>query len=604
MNLEMENNRQRFYQWDTGQRLIVHDAGCCNQVHFAAANLPQALVCEIKEKDGVRVVDVPNILLQYGDPFYAYLYYFNTDGTRTECAHHFEVSKRPRPASYVYTETEVLNYSSLAANLAQMEKATVRYDSSQKMTDEQKAQARDNIGAVGEDVQDQIINMESFVGLPAVIASGTAEAVAPAYTSLVIADGISLKSGKTYVVTGAVATELADYSVWIYLNKVDSSTLQFTSIKSADGTHTCSFSITADADYSNLRLTAKTNVTSGLSVTASVEIVEEESLLKIAQRHAASIAAVNDRLTEVDDILQTAFALIEPVAFDGVERGKVYNKSFPNGASLSQYDTYYKAVTSDEVFLITSAVVPDSKYSAASFWDHAGNYISGAGFYDDVGADVTDFKIAVPSGAALMRVVTKASVTPTAKRVQMVPVSVHDDRSTCKTSVTFEDEVCQVQTLYNENEMLVIEIRRGGGNNLPDIKRVYVTDRNGAELRTIVFSGTDIFSPHIVKAENNADGDNLNDSGVHREYFTGGNHQYNNNGSGSTATARCPSFSVIDLGQEVVVKWTNVKDLAEVLSISQNTAYTLVRSGEIRSIRTGRTYRIPKDAVIEYLNKS
>ena len=48
----------------------------------------------------------------------------------------------------------------------------------------------------------------------------------------------------------------------------------------------------------------------------------------------------------------------------------------------------------------------------------------------------------------------------------------------------------------------------------------------------------------------------------------------------------------------------HVKDLAEILSISQNTAYALVRSGQIRSIRTGRTYRIPKDAVIEYLNKS
>ena len=47
-----------------------------------------------------------------------------------------------------------------------------------------------------------------------------------------------------------------------------------------------------------------------------------------------------------------------------------------------------------------------------------------------------------------------------------------------------------------------------------------------------------------------------------------------------------------------------VKDLAEILSISQNTAYALVRSGQIRSVRTGRTYRIPKDAVIEYLNKS
>ena len=47
----------------------------------------------------------------------------------------------------------------------------------------------------------------------------------------------------------------------------------------------------------------------------------------------------------------------------------------------------------------------------------------------------------------------------------------------------------------------------------------------------------------------------------------------------------------------------HVKELAEVLSISQNTAYALVRSGQIRSIRTGRIYRIPKDALVEYLNQ-
>ena len=40
----------------------------------------------------------------------------------------------------------------------------------------------------------------------------------------------------------------------------------------------------------------------------------------------------------------------------------------------------------------------------------------------------------------------------------------------------------------------------------------------------------------------------------------------------------------------------------KVLSVSHNTAYALVRSGQIRSVRMGRSYRIPKDAVIEYLN--
>ncbi len=46
-----------------------------------------------------------------------------------------------------------------------------------------------------------------------------------------------------------------------------------------------------------------------------------------------------------------------------------------------------------------------------------------------------------------------------------------------------------------------------------------------------------------------------------------------------------------------------VKHLTEILSISHNTAYELVRSRQIRSVRVGRNYRIPLDAVFEYLKK-
>lgn len=45
----------------------------------------------------------------------------------------------------------------------------------------------------------------------------------------------------------------------------------------------------------------------------------------------------------------------------------------------------------------------------------------------------------------------------------------------------------------------------------------------------------------------------------------------------------------------------HVKDLSALLSVSHNTAYQLVRSGQIRSIRVGRTYRIPRVALEEYL---
>ena len=44
-----------------------------------------------------------------------------------------------------------------------------------------------------------------------------------------------------------------------------------------------------------------------------------------------------------------------------------------------------------------------------------------------------------------------------------------------------------------------------------------------------------------------------------------------------------------------------VEDLMPILNIGRNTAYELVRSGKIRSIRSGRQLRIPKDAIQDYL---
>lgn len=44
-----------------------------------------------------------------------------------------------------------------------------------------------------------------------------------------------------------------------------------------------------------------------------------------------------------------------------------------------------------------------------------------------------------------------------------------------------------------------------------------------------------------------------------------------------------------------------VEDLMPILEIGRNTAYELVRSGQIRSVRVGRQLRVPKDAVMEFL---
>lgn len=43
-----------------------------------------------------------------------------------------------------------------------------------------------------------------------------------------------------------------------------------------------------------------------------------------------------------------------------------------------------------------------------------------------------------------------------------------------------------------------------------------------------------------------------------------------------------------------------VEELCELLKIGFNTAYALLNTGKIKAIRNGRTWRIPKQAVIDY----
>ena len=45
----------------------------------------------------------------------------------------------------------------------------------------------------------------------------------------------------------------------------------------------------------------------------------------------------------------------------------------------------------------------------------------------------------------------------------------------------------------------------------------------------------------------------------------------------------------------------SVKDLMNALDIGRNKAYNLLQTKQIKSIRIGSTYRVPKTALIEYV---
>lgn len=47
-----------------------------------------------------------------------------------------------------------------------------------------------------------------------------------------------------------------------------------------------------------------------------------------------------------------------------------------------------------------------------------------------------------------------------------------------------------------------------------------------------------------------------------------------------------------------------VEDLMPILGVGRNTAYELVRSKQIYSVKIGRQLRIPKQALIDYLTSA
>lgn len=58
--------------------------------------------------------------------------------------------------------------------------------------------------------------------------------------------------------------------------------------------------------------------------------------------------------------------------------------------------------------------------------------------------------------------------------------------------------------------------------------------------------------------------------------------------------------------ENIFTQYPNIvttSQMQEMLGIGRNTALKLLSSGEIKSIKIGRNYKIPKVYIIEYLNK-
>ena len=118
------DGREHFWQWDLNQKLIVEDP-TVNEVHFSNRADSDSLPIEVYEENGLRLANVPNILLQEDLKIKAYAY--SVDHTKHEAW--FYVTTKSKPADYVYTETEVKDYNSL------LDKMSKKVDKSDILTE-------------------------------------------------------------------------------------------------------------------------------------------------------------------------------------------------------------------------------------------------------------------------------------------------------------------------------------------------------------------------------------------------------------------------------------------------------------------------------------
>ena len=118
---QINDGRTHLWQWDINRKVIVNDPNI-KQVHFSNNVNPVAYVVEVK--DGLA--DIPNILLQ--DIFNITCYGYIDEYTKVEQT--FTVTPRSKPSDYVYTETDILRWETIAedaekANKEALEAATL-----------------------------------------------------------------------------------------------------------------------------------------------------------------------------------------------------------------------------------------------------------------------------------------------------------------------------------------------------------------------------------------------------------------------------------------------------------------------------------------------
>lgn len=119
--MKLYDGREKFYQYDTNQKLICEDCAVGEEIHFSNSAHGDAAICLTYDLDGAVVVNVPNLYLLSAVEMNVYSMRTEDDGRCTISRHVFGVVPRKKPSDYVYEETEVKSYAELDRRIKKLE---------------------------------------------------------------------------------------------------------------------------------------------------------------------------------------------------------------------------------------------------------------------------------------------------------------------------------------------------------------------------------------------------------------------------------------------------------------------------------------------------
>lgn len=101
MYIKIYDGRNRFYQYDLNQKLILEDIGDVTSLHFANDDLDYAIVQVVYTDGDKKVCDVPNSMLTHRGRLYVYACIESNDAESTIDMLTLDIVSRPKPSDYI-----------------------------------------------------------------------------------------------------------------------------------------------------------------------------------------------------------------------------------------------------------------------------------------------------------------------------------------------------------------------------------------------------------------------------------------------------------------------------------------------------------------------